>query len=459
MSVRFGRLRWITLLLSCSAILTAQNFEGRRIVAVDYDPPHVLDAADLERVQVLKTGTALRPEDVSEAIDRLFATGEFADIRADAEASGDGVKIVFVTTPTRYIATLSVTGKVVDPPNRGELAKVPQLGVGDVFHDDDLKTAAAAMRKLLVSNGLYDGRVGPEIEMDPTGRQVFLKFVVHHGKRARYEMPEIHGDTKLPNNTIVRATGWRILFINRWRQVTESRTRNGLQGVAKKYQGAERLKARVELEELQYDAKSRRVLPKLSIDAGPKVQVVATEAKVSKRVMKRYVPVFEERAVDNDLLAEGARNLRDYFQSRGYFDTVVDYRIVPPKDDVERIEFAIAQGPRYKLVHVELVGNKYFREETLRERMFLEPATFYLRRGRYSEAFRKKDEENIANLYRANGFHDVKVTSEPLPDYKGKQGQIGVTVRIVEGPQWLVESVELQGVADGDRAEIESDLA
>ena len=82
------------------------------------------------------------------------------------------------------------------------------------------------------------------------------------------------------------------------------------------------------------------------------MQVVATEAKVSKPAYcKRYVPVFQERAVDNDLLAEGARNLRDYFQSLGYFDTEVDFRTSFPQDGVERIEFAVSQGPRYKLVH------------------------------------------------------------------------------------------------------------
>ena len=38
------------------------------------------------------------------------------------------------------------------------------------------------------------------------------------------------------------------------------------------------------------------------------------------------MPVFEERAVDNDLLVEGERNLRDYFQSQGYYDVDVDFR-------------------------------------------------------------------------------------------------------------------------------------
>ena len=61
-------------------------------------------------------------------------------------------------------------------------------------------------------------------------------------------------------------------------------------------------------------------------------------------------------------------------------------------------------------------------------------------------AFRQKDEENIANLYRANGFRDVKVTSTVDRNYQGKPEQIAVTVNIEEGPQWFVDNVAIDGI-------------
>src|SRR5258708_15869702 len=87
--------------------------------------------------------------------------------------------------------------------------------------------------------------------------------------------------------------------------------------------------ADVELKKRDYDAGRRRVRPNLSVDPGPEVKVKAVEAKVSKRVLKRYVPIFQEQTVDNDLLMEGKRNLRDYFQSQGYYDLHVDFRVMP----------------------------------------------------------------------------------------------------------------------------------
>jgi len=231
-------------------------------------------------------------------------------------------------------------------------------------------------------------------------------------------------------------------------------------GLLAKYQKQNRLTARVELKKLDYDAAHRRVHPNLSVDTGPKVEVKAVEAKLSKRVIKRYVPVFEENTVDNDLLVEGKRNLHDYLQSQGYYDVDVDFRVLPPQNDLEVIEYVISRGQRYKLVRVMITGNKYFDEEDIRERMFMQPASFRVRRGRYSEAFRRKDEENIGNLYRANGFRDVKVTTIVDRNYQNNAGDIAVTVKIEEGPQWFVESLAMHGVNQVKRQqiEIEADL-
>jgi outer membrane protein assembly complex protein YaeT len=447
-----------------SAIAWAQaggNFnslEGRRIVDVKYEPAGVLDPEDLAKAQPIQIGDPLRAENVAEAIDRLFATGEFDDIRAEAQISGDGLILRFVTTPVRYIGAVTIQGKVVDPPNRGELTSLPQLARGDEFHEQDLQDAVDRMRRLLVANGFYDATVEPMTKTDEH-RQVFLTFDVRHGKRAKYEMPIVNGDIKLPIDTIVSATGWRVRFIHWWRQVTQARTRNAATNVAAKYESKDRLKADVRVNKLDYDAATRRVQPTLTVVPGPVVKINAIGAKVSRRVMKRYVPVFQEHAVDNDLLAEGARNLRDYLQSKGYYDATVDFRTSNPDEDNESVEYAISLGSQFKLVHIEITGNKYFDEETLRERMFIEPATFYLRRGRFSRAFLKKDEENLTNLYHGNGFRDVKITSDILENYKGQPGKVAVAVRIEEGPLWVVDGVTLEGVSDADRKVIEPQLS
>ena len=284
-------------LLILAALAASSNAQtagliGRKIVEIRYSPPRVLSPEDLEEVQVLKQGALLRAQDVSDAIDRLFATGRFEDIVAEAEPSGEGVIVRFVTTPAFFIGGVSVAGKVSESPNRGEVASTARLTLGSVFREEDVDRAVTRIKRLLTSNGLYEGEVTPEIDRSAYAEQVFVTFRINTGKRAKYGMPTIHGETKLSDGAILRATGWRVPLIHWWRHVTDVRTRRGVQGVLSKYQKQDRLSARVELEKLDYDAKRRRVHPQLNIEAGPKIRVKAVEAKVSKRVLRRYVPIF-----------------------------------------------------------------------------------------------------------------------------------------------------------------------
>jgi outer membrane protein assembly complex protein YaeT len=428
-----------------SAWAQAQQFEGRPIAEIRYSPASTLDPADLAAAQPLKSGQTLHADDVARAIDGLFATGRFTDISVEAEPSANGVILTFVTKTRYFVGGVNVLGKIAAPPNPGELHSTTQFSIGTAFEESDIERAVDSMKKLFVSNGLYDAQITPSVERNPEAQQVFITFTVKGGKRAKYEQPEIQGNTLLSNDTILRATGWRIPIIHWWRQVTNARTRGGVQGLLSKYESQQRLLAKVQLGDLDYDAAARRVKPHLTVDPGPKVKLTAVEAKVSNKILKRYVPIYQERSVDNDLLVEGKRNLQDYFQSQGYYDADVDFRVQPPANDLETIQYVISKGERHKLVHLEIAGNRFFNAPTLRDRMFLTPAAFNIRHGRYSKAFQKKDEENIADLYKANGFRDVKVTTTVDDDYKGKKGDVAVTVHVSEGPQWIVDHLNLSG--------------
>jgi outer membrane protein insertion porin family len=430
-------------------------FEGRPIADIQFPNGQPLDPADLARALRLRKDQPLRASDVAQAIDGLFATGRFEDIVVEAEPSGAGVIVRIVTKNTRFLGGITVDGKVVESPNRAQVNSAAQLSLGAPFHDDDVTEAVDRIQRLFQANGFYEAQVTPTIEQGKDTQQIFISFQVREGQRAKYDTPTIAGVTKLPDATILRATGWRLPLIHWWKHVTSSRTRGGVQSVLKKYGNKDRLMAKVELKKLDYDAARRRVRPDLDIDAGPVVKITATETKVSHRVMKRYVPVFQQGAVDDDLLETGKRNLQEYFQSQGYYDVSVDFKVQPVKDDTETVEYAISRGTRDKLVRVDITGNRYFDTDSIRERMFMQPAGFLiLRHGRYSQAFERRDEQSIANLYSSNGFRDVKVTSEVTRDVRGQPGNIGVTVHIDEGSQWVVDDLAIHGLTQFKPADL-----
>jgi outer membrane protein insertion porin family len=448
------------LLVFYATPILAQDYNGKTVTAIRYQPAtQPIDARDLDRLLIVKVGERLETNQLAATIDRLFRSGLYDDIKVDAETSRDGVALTFITQPARFVGHVGARGDIKDPPSRAVIIGDSQLYLGQPFDEDSLILARKNLEEQLRENGLYSGHVGVSTIEDPVTHNMTVRFDVEAGKRARYSKPIIRGDAKLPNSTIVRATGWRWPLIHKWRQVTAVLTDKGVQGVTDKYAKKGRLTASVGLSSMTYDPETGRAQPTFDITAGPKITVKALEAKVSKGKLRQYVPIYEEGTVDNDLLAEGARNLHDYFQSKGYPDVDVTFKQEPLKEDEEVINYYIATGPRQKLVKVDLQGSNYFLEETLRERMFLQPSSLVMRYGRYSEAFRHKDEEAIANLYVMNGFQDAKVTSTVQTAFGGKPNNIAVTYHIQAGPQWRVANLKIVGDNRLDLSEIAENFA
>ena len=440
---------WIT--LAAPIWSETQQYEGKRIVDIQFSPlEQPVAAPDLETAVTLKPNTPLRMVDVRLSIEKLYATGRYEDIQVDAEPSGDGVVVRFITRNSWFVGRVSADGRVPDPPNPGQMANATRLQLGQPFHEEDMTQAEIGLRKLLIDDGYYENQLQPRIEYDARTQQAHIHFIVESGPRAKYRTPVMQGNLKMAVDKIITATRWKRRIIGGWRPVTQSRTRQGVDNVRRKYESKNRLMAAVQLKQMDYERDTRRVAPHLDIDAGPLVDIKAVGAKVSSKVMKQNVPVYEEHTVDRDLLVEGQRNLRDEFQAKGYFEAEVEFKEQKLINDKAEIDYLINLGKRHQMVHIEIRGNHYFTTDSLRERMFMTPKSFQFRHGRYSDALRRTDEESIMNLYRENGFRDVQVNSKVVDDYNGKVGDIAVIVMISEGPQWFVSKLTVTGIQQLD---------
>ena len=104
-----------------------------------------------------------------------------------------------------------------------------------------------------------------------------------------------------------------------------------LERLRKNYQKNNHLEAQVSLTERQYQADTNQVNYLFKVDEGPTVEITTEGAKISKGELKKLVPVYQENSVDDDLLNEGRRNLRDYLQIKGYFDATVEVERHPSR--------------------------------------------------------------------------------------------------------------------------------
>ena len=445
--------------LQAADLEPAADYEGKPVVEIRYEPPlQPILQSDLQRLMPLRDGTRLTAEAVRQTIKQLYSSGDYSDVEVDTEPAPNGVVVVIRTEEQWFVGPVEVRGKLHTPPNAGQLAGATRLQLGTAYEDSDVEGAIGKIRDLLQRNGLYLSKIEPKVGRDPEHQDVSLTFTVDSGKRARFTLPVVMGDTRLPPQQLAKAAKYKGWFF--WKPATEENLQGGLDNIRKKYDKNERLTADVSLDHSDYLKEQNRVRPTIQADGGPKVKITSEGGKISKKNLQKYVPVFDEGTVNRDLLVEGVGNLRDYFQDAGYFDVQVDFQTAQPSPDQENITYQVHLGQRHKVVRIDIQGNHYFLTRDIHDRMFLQPAgLFFLRHGRYSEGFAKRDHDAIQALYQDNGFQDVKVTITTIDDYQGKTGDVAVTVAIQEGPQFKVGSLNVQGVDRPDRAQVLSKLA
>jgi outer membrane protein assembly factor BamA len=203
-----------------------------------------------------------------------------------------------------------------------------------------------------------------------------------------------------------------------------------------------------------YDTAKNSLPLDLEVTEGPRVQVTVTGAKFSDGNLKKLIPIYQEGAVDADLLEEGKRNLLERLEREGYFDAEVGYKTdtheIKPnekgwKGTEEIITYAVKRGERHKLVGIEISGNCYFDSELLRSRLQIFGGAF-ASRGRFSRRLVESDAQSMLLLYQANGFLDAKVEHQIEDDYKGRNDDLFIRFKVTEGKQTRVASLSIEGI-------------
>ena len=121
--------------------------------------------AVLNRCQT-KVGAIYDPVTVTRDVTTLKDSGEFDDIRADAERDGDGVVVTFsVQRKMRYQAPIVVTGCSYF--NESRVSKESELRDGYLYGEGELAEAAAKVRKAYQKKYFLDAQVVAKAEALP----------------------------------------------------------------------------------------------------------------------------------------------------------------------------------------------------------------------------------------------------------------------------------------------------
>jgi outer membrane protein insertion porin family len=398
------------------------------------------DQARTRRLIAQKENAPLERDLIRQSLHQLFDSGRFADVRIEGEPTEKGnVVLDIYTTPNYFVGQIRIESPLRRP-TAGQVANASRLNLGDLFTPDQMDRALENILRLMEENGYYHSTVTPEQNRDETTQQISILFRITPGLQARVGKVTANCDPGCSAQEIEK-----VAKLRPGDPVSLQRVSNALERLRKQYQKRNRLLAQVSVSDKTYRADANAVDYVLNIVPGPSVVILAEGFKIKRNVLKQNVPVFEENAVDEDLISEGRRNLLYYLQTKGYFDAKISMKETHPSENQLQITYVITPGVRRKLDEVKITGNHYFPGEELRSRMQVQPAGKLSHIGRYSEALLTADVRTLENVYRANGFEQVKITTSLVEDFAGRENEIAITLTVAEGPQTLIGAFSMVG--------------
>ena len=419
-----------------SSLASMSSYAGRTVKSIEL--PGIADSDHLLQMLPQKAGQPLDRDQVRDSIRILFSTGRFADIQAEVTPSSVDVVLTFTTSLNFFVGAVDVEG-APGHPSYNQIVNASKFQFGELHTLDKLDHALQNIRQLMQENGYYRARVTAESASNAATQQVNILFHITAKEPAHVGEVKLTGHAPLSQIQVQD-----IARMHPGDRVTAARITNALQHLRKKFQKQQRVLAQVSIAEQKYSPESNSVDYTFLIERGPVVVVYSQGFHVSHGVLKREIPVYQENALDDDLLNEGKRNLLNYLQSRGHFDATVDFQKETGSDTI-RIIYRIDPGPVHKLELVEITGNKYFSRQMLRQRLQIQPAGKFFSPGRYSEALLRNDVAGLQALYVSNGFRHAKIQTKVDDDYRHNQNHLAAHIQIEEGPQTLVGAFQIVG--------------
>lgn len=428
-------------ILLASPCLLAQesSIEGQRVAEIRVVDEAGKSVAGKLPPLALEQGKPFDFADERTSLRKLYLTGDYSDIRVTASPAAQGVRVDFIVKHNFYNNVVRVEG-LKEPPTEPAAVAALRLTLGEPFRESSLRDAVARLQDALRAEGLYLAKVAWTLQPHEDTRQMDITIQVIPGPRARVGGFAFQNQTPYPESELLRQSKMKAKI-----EMTGARLSRSSQRLKKFLVNQGYLGAGVLITPGTYDAGSNLVPLHYEVTAGPRVQIEVNGARLSNGKLHKLLPIYAEGAVDEDLLQEGRRNIRDFLQREGYFDADVQ---VSSREDAQKGErvlvYEIARGDRFRLAGISFDGNKYFRADLLSGRLQLQPASF-ASSGRFSQRIVRDDTDSIRGLYISNGFREVQVTTTIDNNYKDKKGNLFVSFHIVEGSQSRVAGLQIEG--------------
>jgi len=341
------------------------------------------DTSDVLSYCSVKPGDTFSPEAAMKDVRTLQDTGRFTSVFSFYEPTDDGgVNVIYqVQRRYRFQGPLSITGNTYL--SESKIRKVSELKDSDMIDEPILHTRAAKIRDEYVKR--YFREVLVKVRLEPIeGSAGFanVAFTIEEGERQKIK------DFTFIDNVSIAAPVLRSAFGEHpwWNPagwftdtpISEQDLEEARQKAEEVYHNAGFLDARVDFP----------VMEKLG---GEKVNMVFTVVEGDhysvESVAIRGVTLYPDQEVldrsklNTDMpcgrkaVSDAAKNIRDFYGSRGYTDTVVRPFIetVPGRPGRAVITFEVREGQLAKIRNIVIRGNNKTKDKVIRREILVSP--------------------------------------------------------------------------------------
>jgi outer membrane protein insertion porin family len=161
----------------------------------------------------------------------------------------------------------------------------------------------------------------------------------------------------------------------------------------------------------------------------------------------KEVGLAEGRPYDKALADKAEQELKRQYISRSLYAAEVVTTATPIDRNRVNLTFTITEGGPAKIAKIELIGNKTFSTDTLRDQFNLDTGgwmSWYTKSNRYSRTKLNGDLEALRSFYLSRGFLEFRIDSTQVAMSPDKQ-EMSVTINVTEGERFVVSGVQLEG--------------
>ena len=424
-------------------------YEGQNVSWISLVANPHRDLAPLFQVVTQKAGSPYSQQKIDESAAALKNAGHFAGVRVQVVPDINGLRVSFLLEPAYYLGVVEFPGAEKHF-SYTRLLQTADLSDEDPYDPTRIPIAVDTLRKFMQNNGYFQAKVKAEPHIDDAHQLVEVSFVIDMGKQAKIASVTIEGPDKAETARLLHSIHslWARLsrgLLKPGKSYTPQRITNATSLMKKTLNKQRRLASSIKENPPQFDASTNRVAISFKVDVGPVVTIRTEGAKLSvipflaSREEKKLIPIFSEGSVDQDLVDEGQRNLVDYFQKKGFYDAKVATEFTVHADQI-LITYKIDRGRKHKVDRIYFQGNYALSSKELMDQVTVKKSHIWSH-GSLSEKLLKQSAQNIEALYRDHGYEGIKVTPHAID----REPKIDVAFEITEGPQTLVEDVQVQG--------------